>query len=371
MNLLRHVVILGFIGSTLGISQVAEAQPAVEKRLVQKISIDVKDHSAIDLLRELGDKHKLPVDFDPSIEATGLLGGDTAFTLTAEGLTLRSVIQLACESLELNWRVENGRLLVATNQSETERMIVREYPLAVFGVGFDPQVLAEELPTLTSGPWMDRDAEGGAITAITPRSLTIRQSHTVHQELQTLFDQLSAANGRARPPSVQERADQMLLRKLQTPSQFSAESSELPQLLDQLLTKNGVPYWVDKQSLGDEGIDWTKLSSTVEAKKMPTAARLDAIATEHKLSWRVGNEVVMITTAYKGAEQMTTRVYNVRRLIGPNRPAEALAAQLMSNAELGPWMVNDAEGGMVLVAGNLLLVRHNAKVLEKITKLLN
>lgn len=370
MKLLKLVVTLGSLGCALGIPRAADAQPAADKRLVQKISIDAQNQSVIGLLQELGEKHKLPVDIDPSVAEEGLDGG-TSFSLTAEGVMLGSVIHLACESVGLNWRVEKGRLLVTTKMADSEKMTVREYPLVAFGGGIDPQVLAEDLTALTSGPWMDVDGDGGAITGITPRSLTIRQSSVVHQQLQTLFDQISAANGRARAPSVQERADQLILRKLQTPSQFSAESEELPQLLDQLLKQNGVPYWIDTIALADEGIEWTKLSSAVEAKKMPTAARLDAIANEHKLSWSVGSEVVQITSAAKADEQLTTRVYNVRRLIGPNRPSDAIVAQMLNNAELGPWVDTDGDGGTAVAVGHLLLVRHNAKTLAKITKLLN
>lgn len=368
MNRLTFSLVLAWSGLLLSTPPIIEAQSGPDKRLLLKTSIQVDAKPVEDVLRELVEKHKLAVEFDPSVAADG--HGKSPFSLTAD-LTLGSAIHLACESANLVYAIDKGRLLVTTREADAKNLFAREYPLAPLGAITDPQELVTGLMEVTSGMWKDVDGEGGEFVAISPRSLTIRQSREVHVELQSLFEQIAAAaTGRGRTPSIQDRAEQTIARKLQTPAQLAAGPVALPDLLDQLLKKNGVAFWIDVAALADEGIDWTKLTTTVEGKKMPTAARLDAILGEHQLSWRVANEVVQITTRVKASEQQVARVYDVRRMLTPNRPLNALSMQLTSTKELGPWEVTDGEGGSLMEWGTLLVVRHNFAVHTKLAGML-
>ncbi len=349
----------------LAIPAVTDAQLRTDKRLQEKVSIDVKDKPTEEFLRELGEKYKIPVDLDPSIPDVA----PGPITLTADGITLGSVIHLACESQFLVATMEKGRLAVMSREKDELNLVVRDYPLAQLGPGIDPQTLSVGLTEMTSGFWKDVDGEGGEIAAINPQTFRIRQTRFVHAELQSVFDLITAANGRPRPPTVQERSEQALLKKLNTPSQFSAEETPLPELLEQLLRKNGIPYWIDATGLSDEGLNLLIMNSKFAAsKKLSTAMRLDAIATQHQLSWTVADELVQITSAAKADETMINRLYDVRRA---NVPAAALAEQIVRNKELGKWMIVDEEGGSILPLGTGLLIRQNAKAHAKIAKLLN
>ena len=368
MNRLTFSLILAWSGLLLSTSLIVEAQSGPDKRLLQKTSVQVNAKPVEDVLKELCEKHKLTVEFDPAVAADGL--DKSPFSLTAD-LTLGSAINLACESANLVYTIDKGRLLVTTREADANNLFAREYPLAPLGPITDPQELVMGLTEVTSGMWKDVDGEGGEFVTISLRSLTIRQSREVHAELQSLFEQIAAAaTGRGRTLSVQDRTEQTIIRKLQTPSQLAAGPVALPDLLDQLLKKNGVAFWIDVAALADEGIDWTKVTSTVEAKKMPTAARLDVVLGEHQLSWRVANEVVQITTGVKASEQKIVRVYDVRRLLTPNRSLNALSMQLTSTKELGPWEITDGEGGNVMTFGTLLLVRQTPAVHAKLAVML-
>ena len=98
--------------------------------------------------------------------------------------------------------------------------------------------------------------------------------------------------------------------------------------------------------------------------------RLDSILDELKLAWRVDNELVQITTRAKANEQLITQVYDVRRLITPNRSPETLALELTSNKEFSPWEETDGEGGNVMVLNTLLVVRQKDAIHAKLAKLL-
>lgn len=363
MKLSRRFLILACL--LLSAPLMAEAQQKTDKRLLQKISVDFTAKPVEDVLKELGEKYKLPVEFDPSVASIG--AGSSPFSLTADGVMLGSVIHLACESENLEYTIEKGRMVVTAPQPE-DKLTVRDYAIGTLGNVVDLQLFAVSLVGLTSGAWKDVDGEGGSITAIKPQSITIQQTRKVHAELQELFDQITTAlSGRPRVPTAQDRADQLIVRKLQTPGQLTAGEMPLPELLDQLLKKNGVPHWIDQVALADEGIDLTKLNSTVEGKKMPAAGRLDAITSEHNLAWRVADEVVQITTAEKANSQLTVKVYDVRNA---NRPIAILAQQLTSNKDLGPWQIDEGEGGSLLPMGNFLVIRQSAGNHAKIAKLL-
>ena len=369
MNRLTLPLVLACSGLFLNAGPFVAAQAGPDNRLLLKISLQAEARPIGELLRELSEKHKLTLELDPSIEKDGYEKGP--FTLTADGLTLASVLNLICDSNHLVYAVEKGKLLVTTKEADSNNPFVREYPLAPLGAIGDPQMFVAGLTEVTNGKWKDVDGEGGEIVAISPRSISIRQSRVVHAELQALFEQIAAAvSGRAKAPSVQERSEQTLFRKLQTPAQLAAGEMALSEVLDQSLRKNGVPYWVDLQGLEEEGIDWTKLTITIEAKKMPTAARLDAVLNQLKLSWRVANEVVLITTRTKAADLQIARVYNVRRLITPNRSLNAIAMQLTANADLAPWEIVNGEGGSFMELGTLLVIRHNFAVHAKLAGLL-
>lgn len=370
MTCSRWQSVLFCTGLVLLLPLIADAQQKPDKRLLQKVSIQWDDKPFEEALKELGEKHKLPVEFDASLKDEGY--GGAPVTLTADGITLGSVIHLVCTSLDLIGTIDKGKLLVLTRAADEKNLISREYSLAALGGSIDPQVFSFNLVGLTSGMWMEVDQEGGEVVGITPQSITIRQTRTVHEEIQTLLDQIAkAANGKGRAASPQDRAEQLVLKKLQTPALPPADVTTLPEILDQLLKKNGISYWIDQQAMKEANIDWKGLTSTLDVKKVATTKRLDAIAAEHQLSWRYDDEVIQITTLAKLADQMSIRVYDVRTKVGPNKPIGALMQQLIKDEELGPWQINDGSGAGIMPIGTSLLIRHDGNGHAKLAKLLN
>jgi hypothetical protein len=369
MNWSKCLVVVAWSCSCLSLPLIADAQSGGDKRLLLKTSVAFDAKPVEEVLLELGKKHKITVEFDPTVKANA--AGEMPFTLTANGLTLGSVIDLACRSADLLYTIEKGKLLVFTREADQAKLIDQQYSLAPLGAIPDVQVFLAGLQQVTSGPWKDADGDGGEFVEVTPQSLTVRQTRTAHAELQALFEDLAAAAaGRAKPPTIQERAEQTIRKKLQTPTLLAAGEMPVSEVLDQLLKKNAIPYWIDSQALSDEGIDWAKATTMIDGKKMPTAARLDAITAALKLAWRVDDEVVQITTQTKANEHLTTRVYDISRSVTPNRSPQAFAAELTNNKELGPWQELDGAGGVVVAFGPLLAVRQTDAVHAKLDKLL-
>jgi len=370
MHVIRLIVGLIPFGMMMAAPLIAQAQLKPDKRLTQKISIDYDKTPADEVLKELSDKYKLPIDLIG--EAADLIEG-YPITLSGDGVMLGSVLHWICESHYAVSYIEKGRLRIARIDEDEKILTPRQYPLAGIVPAIDPQVLANVyLPQFTSGKWKAIDEEGGDVLAMSPQAITILQSRAAHAELQDFFQQLSAAGtNRPRLLTPQEKVELALLRKLQTPVQLAPGEFTLKEFLDQLLKKEQFAYAIDVTSLMDESIDLQKLKVTVDDTKQSAESRLDALAAEHKLSWRFADEFVQIASQDKGAEQMSIRVYDIRKKIAPNQPAEALMQKLLGDKELGPWQVNDDVGGAFIVIGNWLVIRHNSAAHSKIAKLIN
>lgn len=370
MNVLRLNVGLACFGLLVGMAGSAQAQLKPDKRLTQKISVDDDAAIVADVLKELGDKYKLPIDV---IGDTSDITESSRITLVGDGVTLGSVLHLICESKYLVSYLEKGRMKVARVDEDEKNMTPRQYSLVGIVPAIDPQVLAGlYLPQFTSGLWKDVDQEGGEVLALSPQAITVRHTRTVHAELQNLFGQLSAAaTNRPKLLSPQEKAEQAMLRKLQTPVQLAAGEVSLKEFLDQLLKKEQIPYTIDLTALEDESIAWKDLKITIDDTKQSPASRLDALSTDHNLSWRFADEFVQLTTQTKGTEQMSIRVYDIRKKIGPNQPPEAFTQKLLSDKELGPWQADEGEGGAFMILGTSLVIRHSTVAHAKIAKLIN
>jgi hypothetical protein len=342
------------IGLLFGLPGLASAQSGVEKRWQQKTNVNVDAQPVKDFIQELCDKHKVDVEFDPSVEKDQY--SVTPFSLTADGITFGSVIDLACESSELVYGTGNGKLLISTAGADDMNMYVVQYPLAPLGPIPEPALFASGIQSLNNGYWKELAGDGGEVK-VTPQSLDILQNRRTHAELEKLFDVIASANsGRPRPPTQKEKAEQLLLRKLQSPRVLPAESISIKDCLDQLLKKGGIPYWIHAQDLADHGIQLDQLMVMGDGKKMSIGARLDAILADTPLGWRVKDEVVQITSREYLTPKMVPRVYDVRRLITPDRTPQTMASELIENAEFGPWAEAEGDGGHVMSLNQFLVV---------------
>lgn len=369
MNPSSWPLLLICTGVTLSIQLDAQAQTKPDKRLQQKVSVNLDAKPIEEALRELCEKHKLPVEFDASLKDEGIVGPPVS--LTADGITLNSAIRLACATYDLVPALENGKLLILARNADEKNLFNREYSLAPLGGNVSPQQFSIYLVGITSGHWKEVDQEGGEVLAVSPQSITVRHCRTVHEEIQNLLDQIAAVSGgKARAANPQDRAEQQVLRKLQVPALPPADVTTLPEILDQLLQKNGISYWIDDVAMKEASIEWKNLTSKLDAKKIPPSKRLDAIAAEHKLSWKYEDEVVQITTLAKLADEMLVRVYDVRNKVNANFPPAALAQQLIANKDLGAWMISDDYGGCIIPIGTSLMIVQKGEGQEKIAKLL-
>jgi hypothetical protein len=349
-RLLCHLMVVWGCLATMTVA--AQAQGAPDRRWGQKTSVHVSAQPAAQFLTELCQKHKLPVEFDPEDKKSV---DSHLFTLDADGVSLGSVIDLVCESGYLSYTVDQGQLRVTTDGYADTHPYPMTYPLAALGPIPEVSEFAFGIESMTSVPWGETENKYG------PQGVTITQSRRIHRQIEQFFVTVGTAlAGRPRAPTPQEKAEQALFRKLQFLKPFEGDATHVQAALDQLLTKNGIPVWIDAVTLGDESIDLSQLITVIDPKKLATNVRLDNLLKEHKLAWFIRNEVVQITTQEKLDSHEFVVVYDIRRAITPMRSATQVAEELMANAEYGPWQSVDGDGGYAMAHQSFLIVYHNA-----------
>jgi hypothetical protein len=195
------------------------AQGSIDKRLTQKTTLTGEAQPLNKLLQSLCDKHRLKLDIDKA----GLIeeGLDPTFPvagLQVDGVTLGSALKLILEPHELCYSVDKGTLRIETEMKARESLVPARYPLNAFG-GIDPRAIVDALQTVTFGIWQEVDGVGGRLVELSPQSLVIEQGRPAHQEIADLLERTAAALvGKRRPPTVSERAEDLIRRALARPT---------------------------------------------------------------------------------------------------------------------------------------------------------
>lgn len=356
MNRMGSILLIAIC--TLWVARDVSAQ-GNDRRWQQRTSVHAVAVPTEDFLKDLCQKHKIEVEFDPSVERDAATA--IPFSLEAEAVSVGSVVDLVCRAAGLTYILDKGTLKIRSLGEDDLNPYPVLYPLNQLGPIPDPVLFLDDLKLLTDGDWDN----GKKQLTIGPRGLEATASRREHLSLEKALDVLSATVAtRPRAPTAEEKANQLLFRKLQSPKAFTGDATTVKDALDQLLTQNDVPLWIDAEALGDEMLDLGQLTVTMDPKKLPTSARLDAMLTPHKLTWQIRNEVVQVTTLAKASEVMYVAAYPIRQLISPTRSAQSIVEEITTHPDI------DFEYGHAMEFKSVLIVYQNASGHSKVATLL-
>lgn len=343
-----------------GLTYAAEASAqGNDRRWQQRTSVHAIAVPTEDVLKDLCQKHKIEIEFDPGPGNEG--AADWPFTMEADGVSVGSVIEIACQSAGLSYIVDKGTLKIRSYGEDDKNPYPVLYPLNQLGPIPDPALFLDELKFMTTPFWSDDRYK----IAIGPRGLEATASRRMHVKVERFLDVVSAAVAtRPRAPTAEEKANQLLSRKLQTPRPFTGNATTVKEALDQLLTQNDIPLWIDAIAIGDEMLDLSQLTVTIDPKKVPTSARLDAMLTPHKLIWSIRNEVVQVTTLEKASDEDYVVAYPIRHLISPTRSAQSIVEEILTHPDI------DFEYGHAMEFKSVLFVDQNMIGHSKVAALL-
>ncbi len=179
----------------------SEAEQRLEKALDKTVSIGFLNTPLTEVVVVLAKQLSINVVLDNNALTEEGIAPDTSVTLQLQQITARSALELLLRPLGLASVREHEVLLVTTASKEKEKLVNRTYPVSdLIGPNEDYASLRQMLESSTSGPWLDRDGEGGNVTElVTTGSLVVRQTAGVQRQVLGLLRQQREAQQRMLP----------------------------------------------------------------------------------------------------------------------------------------------------------------------------
>ena len=189
---------------------------AWRRTLVAEVSVDFRETPLREAIRVLAEKCGIPVKADDAVFDDATVEPDAPVTLKLHRVGARVAWDELLEPFEL--------LIVAPTVATGEASIVTEgsceWPnrTVAYPVGdltwtvrdddrafHEPMKLVDLIVNTTSGPWFDLDGVGGTITSYDAGGLhvlVVRQTPSVHEEIEDLLHRLRHLRGELRFPDV-------------------------------------------------------------------------------------------------------------------------------------------------------------------------
>lgn len=188
-------------------SPMSSAEAAMSKRGDWHYADTVLTDVLVELRTNLNINIKLEVD---ALTEEGI-ATDSSVTASFDDVPLEVALQHLLRPLQLTCFVDRDVLVVTTMTRANESLVTRVYPVYDLVVSQTPrgerfedfEPLMRVLEEQTSGPWMNSDGEGGAITELSHAgSLVIRQNRAVHREVSGLLAALRKSKRLQQMPDV-------------------------------------------------------------------------------------------------------------------------------------------------------------------------
>ena len=177
----------------------------VERRLEQAldktVEISFTNSPLTEVVMFFADKLSVNVVLDAESLTEAGISTDSPVARHLSDITAQSALKLLLEPLELAAIIDSEVLKVTTREKAKEILITRTYPVSdLCRTANDWQSLIRALIEETSGPWQERDGDGGVITEVEQTgSVIVRQCWSVQQEVLSLIRRQREAQRRMIP----------------------------------------------------------------------------------------------------------------------------------------------------------------------------
>ncbi|MBI1349473.1 hypothetical protein GC163_24675 [bacterium] len=168
--------------------------------------VDVPLRDSMEFLRDL---HKVNFILDKGALQDEGIDESTPISIEISGVTLRSALRLLLDPLHLTWVIRDEVIVITTRVKVETEFLTRVYPVGdlVAESVDDLEMLAQTIEQGTNGRWRNVIAiaqgqsannahmiAGGTVSQVTRvRSLVVKQTLPVHEEIVELLTQLRAA----------------------------------------------------------------------------------------------------------------------------------------------------------------------------------
>ena len=382
-------------GVLLGSQPVGRAQwfqppPPPEKILRQldaPTTLEFIETPVADVVAYLRDLHGIDVRMDLKAFEKAKISPDEPITRNLRGISLRSALRLTLPDLGLTYVLQRDHLLITTPKAARGRLVAHSYPIGDLvdrgpaeGGGKVDAVALTAVITATVAPrtWWAAGGRGtiAAWPPAGPKALAVTQIGPVHDEVVELLGRIRRVAAGGRGLNVAERkihealAARTTLDFIQTP---------LQDVVDYLKDLHGIEIQLDRQRLDAVKV-FSDAPVTASLKGISLENALQKILGKMKLTYLVGDEVLLVTTAEEVRKRWLVKAYRLgpedARRVAPDATqpgAKGVVEKITTTITPKTW--KQAGAGGVIAAVSLgkhdaLVVRQTADVHEQIVKLL-
>lgn len=338
----------------------------IEAALARPAALHATDEPLDAVIATLRDRYAVSIVLDQRALNDSGIGADTPVSLVVDGISLRSLLNLLLEPLDLSWTLRHESLLITT-EYELENMIdVAIYDIADLAPAVNdrsaaPDLLAEII-TETIEPTTWDEVGGPGSIAVRGTWLVVAHCRPVHEEIVRLLDDLRSLYGLHRQTPPRSREAVKCQRALAALVGFDFRNRPLCDALDDLGRQTGISIVLDRRALTDEGIDFeTPLSVRMTRARLRFA--LTEILRPLKLKWLEHNEVLYVTTDHGAKRLLTTQV--VRANSTTTAASASLAEAIRVAVAPKTWDVKGGPGSIAAVPRGLV-IRQSHEALEQI-----
>ncbi|OYV81078.1 MAG: hypothetical protein B7Z73_18505 [Planctomycetia bacterium 21-64-5] len=178
-------------------------EAAVLKALDEPTEIDFAEQPLSGVVESLKQRHGIEIQLDEKALADAGAATDTPITRTIQGVTLRSVLRLVLDDLDLTYVVGDGFLLITSKTEAENRLTCRVYPvedLVTLDSEFRPPLRPGQKPaedaralielivsTMAPRTWGEVGGPGSIKFVRNSHALAISQTEEAHEEIAELL----------------------------------------------------------------------------------------------------------------------------------------------------------------------------------------
>ena len=304
-------------------------------RIVQQLNA-VVELEAVDLplskvVELLARKANINIVLDKAgLEEAGV-AGSVAVNCTLSGVALRSVLNLVLNPLKLSYVIDGEVLTITSSERAAGPAVVVAYPVA--DLLHDNETVSEELEhyinlirsNVAPASWDKVGGQGSIVRQDATKSLFVRQTKGIHDELQEFLNLLrksaKAANTTRETAGLAHFSPEeiRITKQLQRSVSVDLEQVTLKEAVRKLETLADINMLLDERGLEDESLS-SKTPVSLRLKDVRLATALRVLLEPLNLAYVVKDEVMVITSRPRADGELVVATYPVNDLLRDSQP---------------------------------------------------
>lgn len=173
---------------------------ALRQKLEQNVTAEFDTTPLVTAVQDLAEQAEANIRLDTTALRRNGIRERQAVSLTLADRPLETVLSLLLSTVQLNYVIRDGAILITTPENAEKLMKTALYDVRdLCRDGGESDALTDAIQDQTGGPWFDLDGIGGTITFPQPGTMVIRQTEPELFEILNLLETYRAALRLSKP----------------------------------------------------------------------------------------------------------------------------------------------------------------------------